>query len=351
VLFDSWRGKYADNPRAVSEELHRRDPSYRQIWVLEKDDPLLPDYVETVDPCSWKHLAWLGRAQYVVANGGMPIYWRKKRGQFYLQTWHGSPLKKLAYDIEQPQWARAGRYLRHFRRDVRGWDMLLSQSSFASDVQRGCFRYGGRILESGYPRNDLLLSADAEHVRAETRARLGLGDGVRVVLYAPTWRDTWTFELDLDLGAVADELGPDAVFLLRAHNHVAKTVVTEPHPRVMDVSRIPDPRELLLAADVMVADYSSIIFDFALTRRPILFFTHDIEHYRDELRGMYIDLEADAPGPLLRTTPELVDALRELDGGGVPEGHRERYERFLEQHTEFDDGRAAERAVEAVFRL
>jgi CDP-glycerol glycerophosphotransferase len=119
----------------------------------------------------------------------------------------------------------------------------------------------------------------------------------------------------------------------------------------MDVSRIPDPRELLLAADVMVADYSSIIFDFALTRRPILFFTHDIEHYRDELRGMYIDLEADAPGPLLRTTPELVDALRELDGGGVPEGHRERYERFLEQHTEFDDGRAAERAVEAVFRL
>src|SRR5690348_12864505 len=92
VLFDAWRGKYADNPRAISEELHRREASARQVWVLEGEDPLVPDYVETVEPCSWEHLGWLGRAEYVISNNGMPIYWRKKARQFYLQTWHASPL-------------------------------------------------------------------------------------------------------------------------------------------------------------------------------------------------------------------------------------------------------------------
>jgi CDP-glycerol glycerophosphotransferase len=348
VLFDAWRGRYADNPRAISEELHRRDPSFRQLWVIDEHDPLVPDYVEPVVPCSWSHLAWLGRAQYVVANGGMPIYWRKQPGQLYLQTWHGSPLKKLAFDIERPQWERAKRYLRHFRRDVKSWDMLLSQSSFATRVQRSCFRYSGRILDSGYPRNDLLLSAEGERARAETRARLGIEEGARVVLYAPTWRDSYVFAEDINLGAIADELGDGTVFLLRAHNHVADTVAAQPHPRVLNVSSVPDTRELLLAADVMVADYSSIIFDFALTRRPILFFVHDIEHYRNELRGMYIDLEAEAPGPMLRTVPELVEALGDVDNE-LPARHREAYDRFVARHTEFDDGHAAGRAVSSFF--
>jgi CDP-glycerol glycerophosphotransferase len=348
VLFDSWRGKYACNPRAVSEELHRRDPSFRQLWVIEGDEPRLPDYVEPVEPCSFGHLAWLGRAQYIVSNGGMPIYWRKKPNQFYLQTWHGSPLKKFAFDIERPQWPRARRYLRHFGRDAKSWDLLLSQNSHASRVQRRAFGYGGPILESGYPRNDLLFSPDADRVRAETRRALGLDDGVRAVLYAPTWRDTFTFDLELDLGAVADELGPGTVFLLRAHNHVAKTVVPQAHPRVWNVSGIPDPRELLLAADAMVADYSSIIYDFAITRKPILLFTHDIEHYRDELRGLCIDLEREAPGPMLRTPVELVDALGRLDNG-IVRSHREAQQRFVKRYAEFDDGHASARAVEAVF--
>lgn len=348
MLFDSWRGKYADNPRAVSEELHRRDPSFRQVWVLGEPDPRVPDYVEAVEPGSLGHLAWLGRAQYIVSNGGMPIYWRKKPGQFYLQTWHASPLKKMAYDIERPQWADARRYLRHFSRDIGSWDLLLSQSSFASDVLSRAFRYEGEILSSGYPRNDVLFSSDADRVRAQTRRALGLADDVRAVLFAPTWRDSFTFDLELDLETFADELGPGTVFLLRAHNHVAQTVAPQAHPRVLNVSGIPDPRELLLAADVMISDYSSIIFDFAITRKPILLFAHDIEHYRDELRGLCIDLEREAPGPVLRTSVELLDALGRLDNG-VAASHRAAQEHFVKRYAEFDDGHAAARTVEAVF--
>jgi CDP-glycerol glycerophosphotransferase len=348
VLFDAWRGKYADNPRAVSEELHRREPAARQVWVLGGEDPRVPDYVETVEPCSWAHIGWLGRAEYVISNNGMPIYWRKKPQQFYLQTWHASPLKRMAWDIERPQWARASRYLRHFSRDVTSWNLLLTQSSFASDVLRRAFRYGGPILESGYPRNDVLFSRSGQRVREATRQRLGLAEDARAVLYAPTWRDSFHFDLELDLGLIADRLGPQTRFLLRAHNHVAHTVSPQQHPQVLDVSRTPDPRELLLAADVLISDYSSIIFDFAITRKPILLYVHDIDYYRDELRGLCIDLERESPGPLLRTPMELVNALERLDESVSP-SYSDAQERFARRYAEFDDGHAAERTVDAVF--
>jgi CDP-glycerol glycerophosphotransferase len=347
VLFDSWRGKYSDSPRAISEELHRRDPSFRHVWVVDEHDPLVPDWVEVVRPNSWSHLESLGRAQYIVANSGMPIYWRKKAGQRYLQTWHGTPLKKIAFDIQNPQMADASRYLRHFSRDVQYWDLLLSQNPFSTKILRGAFRYEGSILESGYPRNDLLSSAQADDIRERTRQGLGLDRSIRAILYAPTWRDNGTFELELDLGALAEYLGPETVFLLRAHNSVAGTVEAQEHPRVLDVSMVPDIRELLLAADVLITDYSSVMFDFAITRRPILLFGYDIEYYRDSLRGMYLDLEQEAPMPVLQTPDELLGALRQIDQTGP--NSRTAYEQFVERFAPFDDGAASARTVEAFF--
>jgi len=348
VLFDSWRGKYADSPRAISEELHRRNGPYRHVWVVEnEDDPMLPAWAEPVRPNSRQHLAALGRAQYIVANSGMPIYWRKKPGQRYLQTWHGTPLKKVAFDIERPQMADARRYLRNFARDVGYWDLLLSQNPFSTATLRQAFKYTGPVLESGYPRNDLLSSPDAGNAREETRRRLGLRDGERAILYAPTWRDNAVFELELDLGGLAERLGPQTRFLLRAHNSVARTVEEQSHPQVIDVSAVPDVRELLTAADVLVTDYSSVMFDFAITGRPIVLFAYDLEHYRDTLRGLYLDLEREAPGPLLRTAEELFVTLERLgaqNGAVTPE-----YRHFRDEYAPFDDGSAAARTVEAFF--
>jgi CDP-glycerol glycerophosphotransferase len=349
VFFDSWRGKYADSPRAISEELRRRDPSFNHVWVVEEDDSNVPAWVEVVRPNSVQHLRSLGRARYVVANAGMPIYWRKKPDQRYLQTWHGTPLKKVAYDIPRPQMGDGRRYLRHFARDVAYWDLLLSQNRFSTKVLRRAFHYEGPILEAGYPRNDLLVSQDAHRVREDTRRSLGLADGVCAVLYAPTWRDNAAFEAGLDIGELVDRLGHEFVVLLRAHNHVSKTVACQPHPRVLDVSRIPDTRELLLAADVLVTDYSSVMFDFAVTGRPILLYVYDIEHYRDDLRGMYLELADEAPSPLLRTPSELLNALRNL--GDTVDAHRAAYARFSARYCALDNGTASSRAVEAFFGL
>jgi CDP-glycerol glycerophosphotransferase len=343
VLFDAWRGKYADSPRAISEELIRRGSRLRQVWVVDGEDPLVPHGVEVVQPSSWAHLAALGRARYVVANSGMPIYWRKKRGQRYLQTWHGTPVKKVAYDISRPQMSDAKRYLRHFAHDVAAWDLLLSQNPFSTSTLKRAFRYDGPVLETGYPRNDAFSQPGAESTRETVRRSLGLDPQTRAILYAPTWRDDAVFAPGLDVGALAEALGNRTTVLLRAHNNVSRTVAAPMHPRVRDVSRIPDVREIVLAADALVTDYSSLMFDFAVTGRPIVLFAYDLDRYRDDLRGMYLDLETDTPLPVVRTPDELTAALLGPDRDAV------RYDDFLARFCPHEDGHAAARAVDAFF--
>jgi CDP-glycerol glycerophosphotransferase len=143
-------------------------------------------------------------------------------------------------------------------------------------------------------------------------------------------------------------LDADTYLLIRKHPLVADAVETAGHARVLDVSLWPDAGELLAAADVLLTDYSSIAFDFALTGRPILFFTYDLGTYRD-IRGFYIDIEAEAPGPLLRTTDELADALRSIDGD--PGEYAERYRAWRERYCERDDGRASARVVDRLLEI
>ena len=346
VLFNSWWGRLADSPKAIAEELRRRDAPFEQVWVL--DDPAAaPDGARAVRPGSRQYLEQTGRARYVVSNNTLPGYFRKKRGTTYVQTWHGTPLKRIGFDIERPVFADSERYLANLRREVRCWDYLVSPNRFSSDVFRGAFGYGGEILETGYPRNDLLLAADRDERRERARAELGIGAGVTAVLYAPTWRDDEMFSTALDPSRLADTLGPRHAVLVREHASVAATAVVADHPAVHNVSSRDDIGELLLAADVLVTDYSSVMFDFACTGKPMLFFAYDLERYRDELRGFYFDFAADAPGPLVRTETDLAGALGDLDG--VRSRFAPAYERFRERFCSLEDGAAAARVVDAVF--
>ena len=254
--------------------------------------------------------------------------------------------------MECPQFVNGMAYHDRVRKDVTNWDALLSANTFSTPIFRRAFGFDGDILEYGYPRNDLLRCPDRARRAADIRRRLGLPAGQRIVLYAPTWRDDaptraagYGFPQHLDLGAVAQTLGTDHVMMVRAHQAMREALVTgATDSRVIDVTGYADMADLLLIADVLITDYSSAMFDFAVTGRPMLFFTYDLERYRDRLRGFYFDFEAEAPGPLLRTSDDVIEALRSLED--VTHGYRAAYDAFAARFCGLDDGRAAARAVD-----
>jgi CDP-glycerol glycerophosphotransferase len=346
VLYDSWRGRYADSPRAIHLELVRRNAAFRHVWVIDERQPA-PAHADVVRPHTASHLRALAQARYVVANDLLPLYYLKPPGATVLQTWHGTPLKKIGLDVVDPSYPHPARYRWHLRRNSKLWDHLVSQNPFSTPIFRRAFSYRGSVLELGYPRNDELVPAGKAHVDS-VRARLGVPSGARTVAYAPTWRDAGarTMALEDDVHSLARGLGEGWVVLLRLHKHEAEALKgRELPPNVLDFSHHPDINDVLIAADVLVTDYSSLMFDFSVTRRPIHLYVPDLEHYRDVERGCYFDLLGEGPGTASRSVGELVDAIV---SGPVDE---ERSARFRERFAPLDDGHAAARTVEAVFRL
>jgi CDP-glycerol glycerophosphotransferase (TagB/SpsB family) len=260
-----------------------------------------------------------------------------------LQTWHGTPLKRLAL---QREGFHPRRWLAVLR-EARRWNVLLAQNPYSERIFRKAYAFRGPIWVEGYPRNDVLVRGED----AGVRAALGIGEQERVVLYAPTWRDDREHIVDfLDLDRLAAAAG--AVVLVRGHSRTlmpgvdvgvpAADAGDGAAPRVLDVTAYPDISRLLVAADALVTDYSSVMFDFTATGKPIFFFAPDLEHYRGELRGFSLDLAAHAPGPVTATQDELEEALADDE---VRARYADRYAAWRERFNARDDGHAAERVV------
>jgi CDP-glycerol glycerophosphotransferase len=354
VLYDNFGGRgYADSPRAVHAELVRRGAPLDHLWTVDDAQAELPPGVTPVRVGSAQWHQALATCRFVVGNTHFPEFLHRRPGQVVVQTWHGTPLKRIAHDVDHP-WLRGSGYLERLAREVPNWSLLVSPSPFATPILRRAFRYRGEILEAGYPRNDLLVRPDQRAAQL-VRRRLGLAPDRRVVLYAPTWREDrrhregFRFDLHLDPAAARAVLGPDTALLVRPHAHVRDRLPGAGDGFLYDVGDYPDVQELLLIADVLVTDYSSLLFDFAIRDRPMLFFTYDLEHYRDALRGFYLDFAAVAPGPLLTGPAQLLAALADPDAAVAP--FRGRYLAFRDRFCGLDDGRAATRVVDRMLQL
>jgi CDP-glycerol glycerophosphotransferase len=352
VLYECFGGlEYSDSPRAVHEELVRRNAPLDHLWVVRDNACAAPETARAVREAGKPYYEAYASARYVVSNDYWPCWALRRPEQTWLQLWHGPPLKRLGRDL-----ARSPKAVREYRRALRvqpeNWQYIVSPGAFASPILARAFSDEARVLETGLPRTDILLRSDRDRLAEDVRRRLRLPAGKRVVLYAPTYRDHLVsgdgFRPGplLDLRALDSALGGECVLLFRRHRRVRGPLPATAEG-VLDVSAFPDATELLLAVDVLVTDYSSAIFDFATTGRSIVFFTPDLETYRDQVRGFSIDFEADAPGPFARTTEEVVEALLELDA--VRKAYAERYERFLASYCSLGDGGASARVVDAVF--
>lgn len=367
VVFEAFGSRsYACSPKAIYRAMlgDPRFDDFTLIWSFERPEEQADPELSRATKVAFRSKAYLdahARAKYWITNSIIPEFVTPRTGQVYVQTWHGTPLKRLGCDIRSDASGNvmfsADEIHRRYQREGRRLDFLLSPSRFATEKLASAFAIeSGRqprvMVEEGYPRNDALALATPATIEA-AKDRLGVA-GKRTVLYAPTFRDDqhvsatgYALELDLDFAKLREQLGPGHVVLFRAHYLIASAFdFAATGGFVVDVSGVDDINEVYLASDLLVTDYSSVFFDYANLRRPIVFYMADLEHYARELRGLYLDV-SELPGPITRTQDELAAAV--LASRAPDAAVTERLARFADRFTYLDDGHASERVIARVF--
>ncbi|GCD45440.1 bifunctional glycosyltransferase family 2 protein/CDP-glycerol:glycerophosphate glycerophosphotransferase [Streptomyces paromomycinus] len=360
VVFESHLGKqYSDSPRAVYEEMRRQGVDFEAVWSYDGRKPEgFPKDATLVKRWSWQYLRALAQAEFWIDNQGFPLRLVKRPETTYIQTWHGSALKRMGFD--EPRMKLKTRAAKaDFQKVLDRFDHFLVRSEHDVRTLANAFRLRDEVLlRSGYPRNDALVAtrraeeAGGARERGPLAEELGIGADKTVLLYAPTFRanpngSVRGFELPFDVDEFAERFGDRFVLLMRSH--YLNNVVLPPSVRgkVIDVTGYHDITPLLQLADGMITDYSSVMFDYALLDRPMLFFAYDYEEYANEARGTYFDLKEKAPGPVLETAEELFAAIEGLKA--ADDGHREARRRFTAEFGEYDQGDAARQIVGRFF--
>ena len=284
-----------------------------------------------------------------------PLSVPKREETVLLETWHGTPLKRLAFDLNDVV-GGVSNYKDKFYRQKEAWDYLLSDNPFSTEKFQSCFMYPKeKILEYGYPANDPLYATDREERAKKIKEKLGIPLDKKVIMYAPTWRDDnyyeigqFKFDLDLDVNRLEKAFGDEYVILLRLHYLVVEALdMSKYGDFAVNGSAYDDVTDLYLITDILITDYSSVFFDFANLKRPVLYYTYDLERYRDVLHGFYLSMEDDLPGPMLLTNDDVVDAIKNIDK--IEEQYKDRYEEFYNRFCCVDDGHASERVVKKIF--
>ncbi len=341
------------NGIGIQRELQRRGAQLKVYWTVKDHSVVVPPGGIPLVRNSVEWFEKLRTAKYFIDNMYQPIYHFRPPGQTIIATFHGYPFKVMgAPHWKNKQFSQA--LIDSYQRRAKEWDYLVSPARYATPLLTRDFLYDGEVLEIGYPRNDVLVSSQADDIRATTRASLGIPEHVTAVLYAPTFRD-YLSEDDhrasmgtfLDPAELVQSLGVDHWVLIRGHAFHARTNKRpQTADNIIDVTDYPDPADLYLAADVAILDYSSLRFDFAVTGKPMVFLVPDLELY-EGTRGWLLDYRETAPGPLLKTTAEVAAALADLDT--VVAEYAGAYETFRKSFLDLEDGRASARFVDAVF--
>lgn len=361
IVFESNMGRnYTGNPKAIYEEMVKLglDRKYRCYFMLDNVATSIPGSAVKIRRTRVRYFFLMGIAGIWVSDSRMPNYIKKREGVQYIQTWHGTPLKKLALDMDSVNMAGETdieKYKRSFFVNTRTWDYLISQNHYSTEIFKRAFAFDKAMLEIGYPRNDVLFYGNnAEYIR-NLKIQMGLPLDKKIVLYAPTWRDNeyyakgaYKFNTSMDFSLLREELREDYVCIVKYHYLVKDNIDWSTYGGfVYEFNMCEDISALYLVADLMITDYSSVMFDYSLLRRPMFFFTYDLEDYRDNLRGFYFDFIEEAPGPLVGTTKELVGAIKGYDS----KEYEEKYNAFYQKYNHADDGKASAKVAEVIEKI
>ena len=367
ILFSCFNGKsYADSPKAIYNCIKENDKysDYKFIWAFSK--PKNYKYLEknnkntvVLKVNTKQYEKYLSKAKYWIFNYRAADHQYPKKNQVFLQCWHGTPLKRLGYDLDKPDNVlNTKKEIRYkYKTDAKKFKYILSPSKFASEKFISAWnlkkaKKENAVIEEGYPRNDFLINYTDEDIK-EIKQKLGINKtNKKVILYAPTWRDNqhqsglgYTYKTEVDFDKLKEEIGEEFIILFRAHYLVANQFDFEKYKGfIYDVSSLDDINELYVISDILITDYSSVFFDYANLKRPVIYYMYDLEKYKDNMRGFYIDLN-ELPGSIVKTEKQLIEEIKNVTKNFE---YDEKYKKFNEKYNYLDDGKASERVIERV---
>ena len=368
IIFESFMGRtYSDNPRAIYEEMLKDDKykDFRFIWAFKK--PMEKNDIEQLSRAtiikynSLDYYKYYSKAKYFVSNSRIPEAIKPREGQVYIQTWHGTPLKRLGYDLTT-EGGNALNSLKDmqnkYKADAERYSYLLAPSKFCTEKFTSCFNLkennpNCNIIEEGYPRNDFLSNytqKDIENIKNELNIN-NIGNK-KIILYAPTWRDNqhtsgvgYTYKVDVDFDLLQKELGNEYIILFRAHYFVANSFDFEKYKGfIYDVSHYESINDLYVIADMLITDYSSVFFDYAILKRPIIFYMYDLKAYQEDIRGFYIDLK-ELPGNIVENEKDLIIEINNMKNNFK---YDERYQKFHDKFNSLEDGGSTKRVLKKI---
>lgn len=368
IIFCSFGGKsYSCSPKAIYEFMidEQKYKDYKFIWAfkeIKKYEELKKNrntYLVKIN--SKEYRKYLAKSKYWIFNYKIPDYLYPKKNQIFVQCWHGTPLKRLGCDLihfDNVLNTMKGMKKR-YKIEASKFNYFISPSKFASEkfISAWNLKEIGKeniIIEEGYPRNDFLFNYTQEHVN-KIKKQLGIeNDNRKIILYAPTYRSDqheagvgYTYKEEINFEEFRNKFSKDYIVLFRPHYFIANIFDFEKYKGfVYDVSKIDDINELYIITDILITDYSSVFFDFANLKRPMLFYMYDLEHYRDKSNGFYIDLQ-ELPGKITKTQEELEKELERINDNFI---YDDRYKKFNDKYNYLDDGKASKRVVEEIIK-
>lgn len=364
IIFDSFMGRgYSCNPKAIYEYIRDNEDfsNYKKIWCYRKGNAFTVDDCIMVRYRSLKYYYYLSRSKYWIFNSKLSADILKKKDQVYVQTWHGTPLKKLAKDIdigEDKTFYRSEmskqEMVKSYEDDERRYDYLISPNKFSTEKFQSAFGVTEeKILEIGYPRNDILTNANEEMIKC-IKEKLNIPLDKKILLYAPTWRDNtfnakgYVYKPEADFKKWKEKLSDEWFLIYKPHYLIVNNIDKEEFGDFVYISSNGDDiNELYLISDILITDYSSVFFDFGVLRKPILFYMHDLEDYKDNLRGFYLDIFKDLPGPIITDEEKLLNSIININN--INEEYLKDYEEFYNKFCYLDNGSASKKLVDVVF--
>ncbi|MCI8672347.1 MAG: hypothetical protein HFI89_02470 [Lachnospiraceae bacterium] len=337
IVFSSFAGGgFGGNGKYIALELLKRSQKPDMVWVVKKKGMELPDGIREVVYGTYEHYWELGTARIWIDNQHKNFFTRKRDGQYYIQTWHGGgPLKKIEFDGEN----LSRSYLDLCEMNSELEDIMISPSRFNSELYRKAFHYDGEIMECGYPRNDIFWKSNK--ARKKIEIMFGVEQEEMIVLYAPTFRIFEKREEDaLNMAGVrnAMERRFEKKCRIFVRFHPCTVGSEDNFPGIeecVNVTHYSDAQELFAAADVLITDYSSVMWDFSLSGKPIFLFHPDVDLYEKE-RGYYLSFQ-EMPYVESFGNDDLFEKIENFNG----QGYKERLNAFVKKYGSFDKGTAA----------